>query len=101
MIPSYNCSFYLESRDTSLHASSSGGNKLCGRMPSLIGEQPAQAIKIKSLEKTKGMVRLRFIAGGRIFAAMRRYLTEEAALNKVSEQCTHIYSHPGHWTACL
>ncbi|CAL5220041.1 g1988 [Coccomyxa viridis] len=41
-----------------------------------------QAIKIKSIEKTKGMLRLRFIAGGRVFAAMGRYLAEEAALNK-------------------
>ncbi len=29
------------------------------------------------------MLRLRFIAGGRVFAAMGRYLAEEAALNKV------------------
>ena len=44
----------------------------------------AQAIKIKSIESTKGMLRLRFIAGGRVFAAMGRYLAEEAALNKVN-----------------
>ncbi|CAK0770566.1 hypothetical protein CVIRNUC_003780 [Coccomyxa viridis] len=41
-----------------------------------------QAIKIKSLERTKGMVRLRFIAGGRVFAAMGRFLAQEGDLNK-------------------
>ena len=48
--------------------------------------QFAQAIKIKSIERTKGMLRLRFVAGGRVFAAMGRYLAGEAALNKV---CRH------------
>ena len=43
-----------------------------------------QAIKIKSLERTKGMVRLRFIAGGRVTAAMGRFLTHEGDLNKAS-----------------
>ena len=43
-----------------------------------------QAIKIKSLERTKGMVRLRFIAGGRVTAAMGRFLTQEGDLNKAS-----------------
>ena len=43
-----------------------------------------QAIKIKSLERTKGMVRLRFIAGGRVFAAMGRFLAQEGDLNKAS-----------------
>lgn len=33
------------------------------------------------------MVRLRFIAGGRVFAAMGRYLAEEAELNKVTLRC--------------
>ena len=43
-----------------------------------------QAIKIKSLERTKGMVRLRFIAGGRVTAAMGRFLAQEGDLNKAS-----------------
>lgn len=37
------------------------------------------------------MLRLRFIAGGRVFAAMGRYLAEEAALNKVYRH-THLAS---------
>lgn len=53
-------------------------HNLCIKFSGLV-----QAIKIKSIEKTKGMLRLRFIAGGRVFAAMGRYLAEEAALNKV------------------
>lgn len=43
-----------------------------------------QAIKIKSLERTKGMVRLRFVAGGRLLSAMSCFLLEEASLNKAS-----------------
>ena len=43
-----------------------------------------QALKIKSLERTKGMVRLRFVAGGRVLSAMSRFLLEEASLNKAS-----------------
>ena len=43
-----------------------------------------QAIKIKSLERMKGMVRLRFIAGGRVTAAMGRFLAQEGDLNKAS-----------------
>ena len=37
------------------------------------------------------MLRLRFIAGGRVFGAMGRYLAEEAALNKV--KCSHALRH--------
>lgn len=43
-----------------------------------------QAIKITSLERTKGMVRLHFVAGGRLISAMSRFLLEEASLNKAS-----------------
>lgn len=50
-----------------------------------------QALKLVGVEKTKGMVRLRFLAGDRVIAALGHSLLQESMLNKV--QCTVFAQH--------
>ena len=49
-----------------------------------------QVLKIVGLEKSRGLARLRFMAGGRVINALGTSLKREAALNKVSHSSSRL-----------